>query len=121
MQEWSLDEWNALWDVEWQATDFKRVQLTLNTSGRVEKLQLGSHGWTGREVRTLLQLPSTDFEFSFNRNTQKVQVVTKGYGHGVGMSQYGADAMASEGKTATEILHYYYQQIEIKKIDACLE
>lgn len=121
MQEWSLDEWNALWDIEWQAIDFKRVQLTLNASGRVEKLQLGSDEWTGREVRTLLQLPSTDFEFSFDRKTQQVQVVTKGYGHGVGMSQYGADAMASDGKTAADILHYYYQQIEIKKIDACLK
>ena len=121
MLEWSLDEWNALWDIKWQPIDFNRVQLTLNASGRVEKLQLGNNLWTGREVRTLLQLPSTDFEFSFDMSTQRVQVTTKGYGHGVGMSQYGAEAMASAGKTAEEILHYYYQQIEIKKIDACLK
>lgn len=121
MQEWSLDEWNAIWNIKWQPTDFKRVQLSLNASGRVEKLLLGNDVWSGREVRTLLQLPSTDFKFSYDVNTQKVQVTTKGYGHGVGMSQYGAEAMASAGKTAEEILHYYYQQIEIKKIDACLK
>ncbi|MFJ7952341.1 stage II sporulation protein D [Lysinibacillus sp. NPDC096418] len=121
MQEWTLDEWNALWDIKWQPIDFNRVKLALNASGRVEKLQLGNRVWAGREVRTLLQLPSTDFKLTFDMNTQKVQVLTKGYGHGVGMSQYGAEAMASEGKTAKEILHYYYQQIEIKKIDACLK
>ena len=121
MQEWSLDEWNAIWNIKWQPTDFKRVQLSLNASGRVEKLLLGNDVWSGREVRTLLQLPSTDFKFSYDVNTQKVQVTTKGYGHGVGMSQYGAEAMASAGKTAEEILYYYYQQIEIKKIDACLK
>lgn len=121
MREFSLDEWNALWKVKWQSNDFKRVQLTLNASGRVEKLQLGNDVWTGREVRTLLQLPSTDFEFSFDISTQKVYVSTKGYGHGVGMSQYGAEAMASNGSTSTEILQHYYQQIEIKKVDACLK
>lgn len=121
MREWSLDEWNAIWGIKWQSSDFKSVQLTLNASGRVEKLQLGKNSWTGREVRTLLQLPSNDFKISYDESAQKVQVTTKGYGHGVGMSQYGADAMASEGKSASEILHYYYQQIEIKKIDACLK
>ncbi|UDK95396.1 stage II sporulation protein D [Lysinibacillus sphaericus] len=121
IKEWTLAEWNALWPVKWRANDFNRMQVFLNDSERVERLQLGKNGWSGREVRTLLQLPSTDFKISYNKNTGKVQVATKGYGHGVGMSQYGADAMAREGKSASEILHYYYQQIEIKKIDACLK
>ncbi|MFJ5766000.1 stage II sporulation protein D [Lysinibacillus sp. NPDC093210] len=121
IEEWTLAEWNALWQIKWQATDFSRIQLFLNDSGRVERLQMGKNVWSGREVRTLLQLPSTDFKISYSRDTGKVQVATKGYGHGVGMSQYGANAMAGEGKTAAEILHYYYQQVEIKKIDACLK
>ena len=120
-REWTLAQWNAIWGFTWQASDFQRVQLALNASGRVEKLLLGEKSWTGREVRTLLQLPSNDFKISYNSKEKKVQVTTKGYGHGVGMSQYGADAMASDGKKASEILHYYYQQIEIKKIDACLK
>ncbi len=121
MEEWTLAEWNALWPIKWQAADFSRFQLFFNDSGRVERLQLGNNVWTGREVRTLLNLPSTDFTISFDKNTGKVGVTTQGYGHGVGMSQYGAEAMASEGKSAAEILHYYYQQIEIKTIDACLK
>jgi len=121
IKEWTLAEWNALWSTKWQASDFNRMQLFLNDSGRVDRLQLGKNVWSGREIRTLLQLPSTDFKITYNSTAGKVQVATKGYGHGVGMSQYGANAMASEGKTASEILHYYYQQIEIKKIDACLK
>ncbi|WP_285396861.1 stage II sporulation protein D [Lysinibacillus sp. fls2-241-R2A-57] len=121
IKEWTLTEWNALWPVKWQASDFNRVQYFLNDSGRVERMQLGKNVWSGREVRTLLQIPSTDFKISYNTATGNVQASTKGYGHGVGMSQYGAAAMASDGKTAAEILHYYYQDIEIKSIDACLK
>ncbi|WP_312123843.1 stage II sporulation protein D [Lysinibacillus boronitolerans] len=121
VQEWTLAQWNKLWPIQWQPSDFNRIQLFYNDSGRVERLQLGNNVWTGREVRTLLGIPSTDFTIIFNANKRKVQVKTQGYGHGVGMSQYGAEAMANEGKTADEILHYYYQDIEIKKIDACLK
>ena len=46
------------------------------------------------------------------------QFTTKGSGHGVGMSQYGAQAMAKENKTYQEILKHYYQNIEIKRIDS---
>lgn len=120
-QEWTLSQWNKLWPIQWQPSDFNRIQLFYNDSGRVERLQLGNNVWTGREVRTLLGIPSTDFTIIFNANKRKVRVKTQGYGHGVGMSQYGAEAMANEGKTAAEILHYYYQDIEIKKIDACLK
>lgn len=120
-QEWTLAQWNKLWPVKWQPSDFNRIQLFYNDSGRVERLQLGNNVWTGREVRTILGIPSTDFTIIFDTNTRKVHVKTQGYGHGVGMSQYGAEAMANEGKTAAEILHYYYQDIEIKKIDACLK
>lgn len=120
-QEWTLAQWNKLWPVQWQASDFNRVQLFYNDSGRVDRLQLGNNVWTGREVRTILGIPSTDFTINYNNTTRKVHVKTQGYGHGVGMSQYGAEAMANEGKTAAEILHYYYQDIEIKKIDACLK
>jgi len=121
VKEWTLAEWNTIWPDKWQVSDFSRIQYFFNDSGRVERLQLGKNVWSGREVRTLLQIPSTDFKISYDTNTGKIQVSTKGYGHGVGMSQYGAEAMASEGKTADEILHYYYQDIEIKKIDACLK
>lgn len=120
-QEWTLAQWNSLWPIQWQPSDFHAIQLFYNDSGRVERLQLGNNIWTGREVRTLLGIPSTDFTIAYDAATKKVRVNTQGYGHGVGMSQYGAEAMANDGKTAEEILHYYYQDIEIKKIDACLK
>lgn len=114
-QEWTLAQWNSLYSIQWQPSDFHAIQLFYNDSGRVERLRLGNNIWTGREVRTLLGIPSTDFTIAYDLATKKVRVNTQGYGHGVGMSQYGAEAMANDGKTAEEILHYYYQDIEIKK------
>ncbi|GLC87915.1 stage II sporulation protein D [Lysinibacillus piscis] len=121
LKEWTLAEWNTLWPIQWQPADFNRLQFIYNDSERVERIQLGTHVWTGREVRTLLQIPSTDFTLSYNSANEKVQVYTKGYGHGVGMSQYGAEAMAKIGKTATDILMHYYQGTEIKMLDTCLK
>ena len=57
-------------------------------------------------MRELLQLPSTVFRISVEEDT--VNVVVDGNGHRVGMSQYGADAMAVQGKTYQEILAHYY-------------
>ena len=48
--------------------------------------------------------------------TDKVYITTKGYGHGVGMSQYGAEGMAKKGYKYDEILKHYYSGVEIKKI-----
>ena len=47
---------------------------------------------------------------------EKVKITTKGYGHGVGMSQYGALGMAKEGYNYEEILNHYYKNTEIKKL-----
>lgn len=81
------------------------------TSERVATIDIGNKTFTGREVRETLNLNSTDF--SFERQGNAVIVHTKGYGHGVGMSQYGANGMAREGKTAEEIVAYYYQGVEV--------
>ena len=59
-------------------------------------------------------LRSADFE---TENTEDgIKFITKGYGHGVGMSQYGANGMAKEGYTYQEILNYYYNDISIHKM-----
>lgn len=86
---------------------------------RIALIEIGGKTFTGREVREKLNLPSTDF--TFVRNNSTIVVQTKGYGHGVGMSQYGANGMAKEGKTAEEILQYYYQGTKIEQIDALEE
>ena len=75
------------------------------------KLKVNEKIYTGIEFRKLLYLRSTDFEFEIKNNT--CYITTKGYGHGVGMSQYGANGMAKDNYKYDEILKYYYQDIEI--------
>lgn len=86
----------------------------ISDSNRVESITINSKLFTGREVYNLLGIRSTDF--SLNIYNEYVEVTTKGYGHGVGMSQYGANGMAKEGYLYDEILQYYYQGTKIKKI-----
>jgi stage II sporulation protein D len=59
---------------------------------------------------------STDF--TWERKGDKIVINTQGYGHGVGMSQYGANGMAEEGKKYQDIVQYYYQGVEITASDS---
>ena len=79
--------------------------------GNVTEVQVGSLSLTGRQFRYRLGLRSADFRFEIGDNI--LYVVTRGNGHGVGMSQHGANFMALEGKSFADILHHYYQNIEI--------
>lgn len=69
---------------------------------------------TGINVRHMLGLRSCDFDYIINDNS--VTFITRGYGHGVGMSQYGANQMAKEGSSYKEILNHYYVNTEISEI-----
>lgn len=80
-------------------------------SGRVEALQLGEVTVTGREMRKLFSLNSANFTIKIS--DADVAITTKGYGHGVGMSQHGANAMAKGGKGYIAILTHYYKGTEI--------
>ncbi|NCB30253.1 MAG: stage II sporulation protein D [Clostridia bacterium] len=84
-------------------------------SGQVETLRLGNVELTGKEFRKLLDLKSANFAFAFTEDD--VCITTHGYGHGVGMSQYGARAMALEGEDYESILKHYYTGIELKQMD----
>ena len=64
-----------------------------------------------REFREILGLRSADFSLTFNDN--KVIITTYGYGHGVGMSQYGANELAKQGKNYRDIINHYYQNVNI--------
>ena len=83
-------------------------------AGSVKKITINNKEFTGKEVRQKLNLRSA--YFSITKNDTNITINTKGFGHGVGMSQYGAEAMAQKGKKYDEILKYYYQGVEIKKI-----
>ena len=85
--------------------------LERNNSGRVEKVQIGNKIFSGVELRNMLGLRSTDFEIIRDNNI--ITITTKGYGHGVGMSQYGAKGMAEQGYSYREILNHYYTNVNI--------
>ena len=59
----------------------------------------------------MLGLRSADFDISLN--DEGIVVTTRGYGHGVGLSQYGANGMAKEGYSASKILKHYYSGVEV--------
>ena len=83
-------------------------------SNRVNSIVINNQKFKGTEIRSLLNLRSTDFSIDINEN--EIAITTKGYGHGVGMSQYGANGMAKEGYNYKDILNYYYQDITINKM-----
>lgn len=88
--------------------------LSRFASGRVETVAAGKATVTGQQVRSLFALDSTNFAFSFTDNDVVIQTI--GYGHGVGMSQVGADAMAKRGAGYREILTHYYRGVQIEKL-----
>lgn len=90
--------------------------ITRSDTHRVLQITINDKTFKGTEFRSKLGLRSTDFEI--NLENENVTITTKGYGHGVGMSQYGANGMAKEGYSYQEILAHYYQNTELKNIYA---
>ena len=82
--------------------------------GRVDEITIGVVKLKGKDVRSIYDLNSADFSFEFSDD--KVIIHTTGYGHGVGMSQVGADRMARGGNTFIEILEHYYIDVDIDTI-----
>ncbi len=80
--------------------------LTLNDSGRVDTIQLGDQTFTGAQLRAALGLRSAAFTARYTDGCFLFTVT--GYGHGVGMSQYGANVYAKQGWSCGEILNHYY-------------
>ena len=92
------------------------IQVTKTTStGRVKEIQINGKLFLASDVTKALGLRSSFFEITKNDN--QIIIHTKGFGHGVGMSQYGAYGMAKNVSNYQEILKYYYQGVDIKKIE----
>lgn len=79
--------------------------------GYVMEIQMGNQMIQGEKVREILELPSSCF--SVQSFEEKVRFLCKGKGHGVGLSQYGAEQMALEGKEYKEILKYFFPELKI--------
>ena len=85
--------------------------IVRDESDRVESLIINDIKYSGIDIRKKLSLRSTDFNIDTKDN--EIVVTTKGYGHGVGMSQYGANYLANQGMNYEEILKYYYNDVDI--------
>lgn len=117
--EFTNKQWANAFGIKWSSNISTSFQVKNTDTNRVESIQMSGKTWTGREVRTLLGLPSTDFTVTFQHD--KVIVETVGYGHGVGMSQYGAEVLAIDSVGAHDILLHYYKGTKIKSFSSCLK
>ena len=87
------------------------MDITRNDAGFVSTLRVGGVTVRGNELRTILGLRSPSFTVEVSGDTLTFHVT--GYGHGVGMSQYGANAMAKEGYSCEEILEHYFTGAQV--------
>ena len=97
-------------EIDFDSEDSIQI-LELTESGRVKTVKFGNKNLSGVEARTLLGLRSTNFEITINGDNIEFNVI--GYGHGVGMSQTGADALAKQGLNYEDIIKHFYIGIEI--------
>ncbi|NLB33358.1 MAG: stage II sporulation protein D, partial [Tissierellia bacterium] len=90
----------------------KKIMLgEVSEGGKIKTIIIDNTEISGREIRSLFNLNSTNF--SFIQSSNEIEILTTGYGHGVGMSQWGADGMAEQGYNYKEILKHYYTGVEI--------
>ena len=102
-------------DFEIDLGDNNQIQILEYTEGeRVKTIKLGNLTLSGVEIRNIFGLKSAKFEIVLEGENIKFNVI--GYGHGVGMSQTGADSMAKKGANYEEIIKHFYEGVEINDI-----
>ena len=87
------------------------IKIDRSTTGRINYITINSKKFKGTKFRQLLGLKSTDIEIT--NDSKNVYIKTKGYGHGVGISQLGSNVMAKKGYKYEDILKYYYTGVKI--------
>ncbi len=88
--------------------------ITRSDSNNVLEILIGNINFSGTQIRNIFKLKSNTFDIKYSENN--FIFTTKGYGHGVGMSQYGANSLAYQGKSYNDIINHYYKNTEIKSI-----
>lgn len=106
--EFNKDYFCKLLSITCDVIEIKEIEY--EETNHIKELVINNKTFTGINLRELLSLRSTDISIEV---TDVISVTTRGYGHGVGMSQYGANEMAKEDFTYKEILNYYYKNVEI--------
>ena len=92
-----------------------QIEILEYTEGeRIQNIKIGNLNLSGVEIRNIFGLKSAKFRITIEGNNIKFNVL--GYGHGVGMSQTGADSMAKQGSNYEEIIKHYYTGVEITEI-----
>ncbi len=109
----SLDDFYKQLDLE-KSDELNITDIARTESGRISSIMVNGKAFTGRDFQKRLSLRSNDF--TIQKNNENITITTKGFGHGVGMSQYGANALAKRHKTYDEILKYYYQGTNLQKL-----
>lgn len=108
-----LSDFYSLLNLEYN-TSLNIEILERTSTGRVRNLKINGVELKGRDVATKLKIRSNYFDIK--KSEDNVIINTKGFGHGVGMSQYGANGMAKEGYKCEDILKHYYEGTEIAKM-----
>ena len=88
--------------------------LSRTEGGSVKEIKIGDKVILGKDFRLIFGLNSANFTLDYDENN--IIINCKGYGLGVGMSQWGANVMAEEGKLCEDILKHYYSGVEIEKV-----
>ena len=109
----TLEEFYSLLGISY-SPNLDIVKTKTTSTGRIKEISINGNTFTAKEVINRLNLRSTYFVIKQDGNNVIINI--KGYGHGVGMSQYGAEAMANKGYKYDEIIKHYYTGVEIKKI-----
>lgn len=103
-------------DIEIDFSNVDSIKIVEYTSsGRVRTVKFGNKEIAGTEARTIFGLKSTNFTISKENYVINFYVI--GYGHGVGMSQTGADSMAKQGSNYEEIIKHFYSGVEISYLN----
>ena len=87
------------------------IKIDRSNTNRINNITINNKNYKGTKFRSLLNLKSTDIEIKYDNDY--VYIHTVGYGHGVGMSQYGANYMAQDGYKYDDILKHYYKGVKI--------
>lgn len=106
----------ALPDADFSAPAGEWIEIKeTSPSGTVTEMLAGGEKLSGTDFRSIFSLRSANFTVVYNADEENFYITTKGYGHGVGLSQYGANAMGENGSDFREILLHYYTGAEIKE------
>lgn len=112
--EFTLSEFAKLLQLDQENVSGKLIDsITYTRGGGVDEITISGKTFKGTDIRKLLGIRST--AFTIQKDGNSIVVTTKGFGHRVGMSQYGADAMAVKGSDYTEILNHYYKDVVLSE------